>query len=277
MELNLHEDSFNDSIANSPHGNPVPQGCLQDDISHIPQDKPPEAMEEYHEPASLADILVDATTALGSSADTGAQMMPSNLPLNETDGHNVISDAAAAQKAALARQKKAERAALKVDLDANFLSTFDPATSWLPLGSTEDDYNSPEFVAGLERLYWRGCGVGKAPMYGADMPGSLFSHNTGTSLVANPGAGALLKQKNKGVEGPIPWDVSNLPSALTRLLPRGMKIPGVNTPYLYFGMWRATFAWHVEDMDLFSINYLHWGVSSLFFSNPSLRSDSHFY
>jgi hypothetical protein len=28
--------------------------------------------------------------------------------------------------------------------------------------------------------------------------------------------------------------------------------PGVTTN-LYFGMWRATFAWHVEDMDLFNL------------------------
>ena len=61
------------------------------------------------------------------------------------------------------------------------------------------------------------------------------------------------------------WNVAHLPSALTRLLPSsGKSLPGVNTPYLYFGMWRATFAWHVEDVYLFPINYIHSGAPNLF-------------
>lgn len=39
------------------------------------------------------------------------------------------------------------------------------------------------------------------------------------------------------------WNVSKLDNLLNSV---NVELPGVNTPYLYFGMWKATFAWHLE-------------------------------
>ncbi|KAF2791386.1 JmjC domain-containing histone demethylation protein 3D [Melanomma pulvis-pyrius CBS 109.77] len=90
----------------------------------------------------------------------------------------------------------------------------------------------------LEENYWRTINYGQ-PMYGADMPGSLFDDRT-TS-----------------------WNVAKLENLLDVL---GTKVPGVNTAYLYLGMWKATFAWHLEDVDLYSINYIHFGAPKQWYS-----------
>ncbi len=42
----------------------------------------------------------------------------------------------------------------------------------------------------------------------------------------------------------------------------------MNSPYLYFGMWRATFCWHVEDSDLHAINFIHHGAPKTWYCIP---------
>ena len=103
-------------------------------------------------------------------------------------------------------------------------------------------YNHADWTAErcqeLETAYWKSLTFNN-PMYGADMPGSLFDDFT-TS-----------------------WNVAKLENLLDVL---GQKVPGVNTTYLYLGMWKATFAWHLEDVDLYSINYIHFGAPKQWYS-----------
>ena len=40
----------------------------------------------------------------------------------------------------------------------------------------------------------------------------------------------------------------------------------MSTPMLYIGMVSATFAWHVEDHYLYSINYQHQGAAKTWYS-----------
>ncbi|MCJ1356108.1 MAG: hypothetical protein MMC33_006102 [Icmadophila ericetorum] len=97
---------------------------------------------------------------------------------------------------------------------------------------------TPERCQELETAYWKGLTFNN-PMYGADMPGSLFDDSTES------------------------WNVAKLENLLDVL---GQKVPGVNTAYLYLGMWKATFAWHLEDVDLYSINYIHFGAPKQWYS-----------
>jgi len=96
-----------------------------------------------------------------------------------------------------------------------------------------------------ERKFWRSMGNASQwedPIYGADMVGSLFGDDDACS-----------------------WNVNNLDSILTLI---GSDLPGVSNAMLYIGTWRALFAFHVEDMNLYSINYLHTGAAKSWYSVP---------
>ncbi|KAL3933251.1 MAG: hypothetical protein SGBAC_010480 [Bacillariaceae sp.] len=101
----------------------------------------------------------------------------------------------------------------------------------------------------LERKFWRRLGPTQEPsMYGADMNGTLF-----------------------GDDDCCGWNISKMRSCL-QLLQAEQKdcqddgIPGVTTPYLYFGMWGSVFCTHTEDMNLLSINYLHAGSPKVWYA-----------
>ena len=102
----------------------------------------------------------------------------------------------------------------------------------------------------LERLYWNSLRRGKTeesqwPIYGADVSESITDPE--------------VKEFNIG----------KLDSILNILEEEtGDVYKGVNSPYLYFGMWKATFSWHVEDMDFYAINFIHYGAPKTWYCVP---------
>ncbi|XP_034476639.1 probable lysine-specific demethylase 4B isoform X3 [Drosophila innubila] len=113
------------------------------------------------------------------------------------------------------------------------------------LASTER-YATPKHFdfEDLERKYWKNITY-VAPIYGADVSGSITDTDQDS------------------------WNINRLGSILDFVnKDYNIQIDGVNTAYLYFGMWKTTFAWHTEDMDLYSINYLHFGAPKTWYVVP---------
>ncbi|XP_065370031.1 probable lysine-specific demethylase 4B isoform X3 [Calliphora vicina] len=113
------------------------------------------------------------------------------------------------------------------------------------LASTER-YQTPKHFdyEDLERKYWKNITY-VAPIYGADVSGSITDPDQ------------------------CSWNINRLGTILDYVNEDyGIQIDGVNTAYLYFGMWKTTFAWHTEDMDLYSINYLHFGAPKTWYAVP---------
>ncbi|WCJ36194.1 Lysine-specific demethylase REF6 [Euphorbia peplus] len=151
-----------------------------------------------------------------------------------------------------------------------------------PVWQSGDDYTFQEFEAkakAFEKSYFRKCTKKLSPSpleietlywkatldkpfsveYANDMPGSAFSPRKSSG-----------KEMGEGVTvGETEWNMRGVSRAKGSLL-RFMKeeIPGVTSPMVYIAMMFSWFAWHVEDHDLHSLNYLHMGAGKTWYGVP---------
>lgn len=97
----------------------------------------------------------------------------------------------------------------------------------------------------LERKYWKSIEFRDPPIYGCDVARSFTDPDLDV------------------------WNLSKL-NTILNIVNNDLDtvIQGMNSPYLYFGMWRATFSWHVEDMDLYGINMVHYGAPKSWYCVP---------
>ncbi len=95
-----------------------------------------------------------------------------------------------------------------------------------------------------EREFWNSITQSKT-IYGPDVPNTLFNQN---QKIFN-------------------FNFLNDPVSIERETKDNIII-GLNTPYLYFGSWRTSFAFHVEDFNLYSISYLHAGAPKTWYIIP---------
>lgn len=171
--------------------------------SEPPPDEPPTPVSPEHRPVVKAEDLSDGEPLPAAPKSRGRQPR-SRKPRSHRDGSD----------------------------DDEAFAGFD-----YRLPDTRAEF-PPDRCDELETAYWKSL-MYNNPLYGADLPGSLFDDSTQC------------------------WNVAKLPNLLDVL---GQNVPGVNTSYLYLGMWKASFAWHLEDVDLYSINYIHFGAPKQWYS-----------
>lgn len=102
-------------------------------------------------------------------------------------------------------------------------------------------FNSESSLNDICDLYWKGI-TKRAPPYGAGVDGTYMVSNDDN------------------------WNLNSLKTYLRTEIKH--DIPGINTPFIYFGAWGSTFAFHTEDIDMPSINIMHYGSPKLWYIVP---------
>lgn len=107
-------------------------------------------------------------------------------------------------------------------------------------------FKTPTYVDydDLDRQFWQTLNT-SVPIYGADVEYSWFD------------------------DGCSVWNMNKLGSILDYVHEDyGLTLPGITSSYMYFGMWKSSFSWHTEDMDLYSMNYIHYGAPKTWLTIP---------
>jgi len=129
---------------------------------------------------------------------------------------------------------------------------------------------APDDEAALEALFWRIVQTEHEDLvvqYGADL--DVGSHASGFGQGDEAG-GAMAGA----------WDLRRLashPDSLLRHVARPTPsqpagVPGVSSPWLYVGMCYGAFCWHVEDLWMYSCNYMHEGSPKTWYTVPGVAA-----
>lgn len=115
--------------------------------------------------------------------------------------------------------------------------------------------------------------VETAPSFGTSSKGL---HHANLSCSTKEGFRPRKKTTRGDTEGGPGWKLANScwnmrvmarsPGSLLRYMPD--EVPGVTSPMVYIGMLFSWFAWHVEDHELHSLNYLHTGAPKTWYAVP---------
>lgn len=160
-------------------------------------------------------------------------------------------------------------------------------------GATENNTFDAEVI---QRKFWKRLTPTMPPcLYGADMEGSLFfsdnylqgessffyGYNDDTDFKQNHSRKEDSSTDHKNnyddcneIKKSIAsnhcrsqshdrWNIGQMQDNCLNLLG---NLPGVTSPYLYFGMWGSVFCAHTEDMNLLSVNYLHAGAPKIWYA-----------
>jgi len=103
--------------------------------------------------------------------------------------------------------------------------------------------------------------------YAADLPTRRYGSAFPTVYKAK-----MTDELDYNDEKTHPFNLNNINHAKDSLFQiiqtKSENISGITSPWIYFGMLFASFCWHVEDLYMYSINYMHQGAPKTWYCIP---------